>query len=790
MESKFKIIITISIIALLIIILASFLIGYLIKISKQPEVNKNQNININQNVNVNGGGYLPFPQDRFPINQSNGTVEITPKERKLFADYYQPNEIRFSPQVPQYQLPLNIKTDVLNYRDLSRKIDLDAVEDELESQGFVVITYPLSGNKQNFESVYKTLNQQVIPIFVTADSVTHLNQLQLNTIFKEIEQEVFYHTAWQVSKRLYDLAKFRFDQRRQGLTIASDLLIEASRLETAFFATALELLKPKPYQIKDEGISVGLEKKFFSPQEGRQYNFELPESIKDQVNKEVELIKNHNREAKSPLFLYPKDYQVFKPDSAYQSSEKLKNYSLAAKFYSEYLFPLYEKNDSCPDCLLDIDDQRITLVAASLIAQDFNNDKEARNLWLKIYKTLSFFQGLEYDFTYLHYLDALINTFGPDFDVEQIFDPSNPEFEANVAKLQEKLETYSLLEIEGSQKEKAKKGLKLLRAKFPTEDFLFSKLTTPKVGNYLGNPEDKNTWPLTLCHNKEKDYYSRCLPRTLDVLSLINSDTAAEIINLERDNLYQGYNENVNRLKQEIERFDQYTWFGTLYWATLKTLESALTSFKQNFPTFMQSELWQKKEVNTALASRFNLRKKYLIKLQTQEEEISKISTSLIDYGYVEPIPAYYNTLLAVNKMLKNALIDLEIVSVADPIIYRLENNIELLTKLRDISIKELENQNLDPEEIVFIDEFYKQYRLLVGDLDSTVKSVNFTDSTYTSSETKRTLKESLENLNLLLIIYKNPNDELILAAGPVFNYYEFIDTKTLAPWQKEFIKE
>ncbi|MBU1164915.1 DUF3160 domain-containing protein [Patescibacteria group bacterium] len=784
MDSKFKLLIIISVSALILVVLISVLSGYLIRMfNQEPTPNQNINVITNQNPNINS--HLPFSIDKFPVGDGVTGVEVTSKERKLFAEYYMPIDFVYTSQVAQYELPINIKTDVLNYRDLSRKINLDHVEKNLENNGFVVTSYPFGGENRDFETAYYTLNNNVIPVLVTVDSVEYLNQVQLYTMFKEIEQEVFYQTVWQVTEKLYNKAKFRFDQYRQGTQIESDQFIEATRLETAFFATALELLKPKSHQIKDEGISAGLEKKFFSPTDNTQYKYNLPDTISSQVNKELQLIYNHNTTTKSPLFLYQKNYNIFTPNTAYQSSEKLKNYSLAAKFYSEALFPLYAKDESCSDCILDKDDHKIATVAAAMIAQDFRDDKEARNLWLKIYKTLSFFQGLEYDFTYLHYLDALIELFGPDFNVENIFHPDNPQFEENLALLQNKLETYSLLEIEGSQKQTAKKGLKLLRSEFSTENFLFNKLTHPRVVTYIGEAPARGNEPSTYCNLSGN--LTRCVPTTLDVVSLLDFETATNIIASQNNHNYQNYEANVQKLQDEISQFDRYTWLGNIYWATLQNLNMTLLDIPSTYPTFMQSEVWNQKMLNSVLATRFNLRKKYDIKFFQRKSDDRRISSTIIDYGYVEPFPDYYNSVIALNEMLKNALIDLEIISSADSIIEKLDNNIEILTRLKSIAIKELQNQSLDFDEIEFINKFYKQLEQLIGNLDFSTRNVNFDQRIFTQNQGNY-LNEVIENLNLLIVIYKTPNDELILAAGPVFNHYEYQRTKELSSWQRAFI--
>ncbi|RJR31647.1 DUF3160 domain-containing protein [Candidatus Parcubacteria bacterium] len=780
METKNKIyLIAASALATIIFILA----GLLVFLKPKPPADSNQNVNADINDTVNSSRQLPFSKSIFPDGAGNGNGEVVPKERKMFADYYEMEKLYFSPGTAVYQVPLNIKTDVINYRDMSRKLNLDPIQNNLENYGFTVIPYPFEQN-DNFEQIYETLNENEIPVFVTADTISYANLLQQQILFKEIEQDVFYSSMWRVTKRLYERSRSRFDRQRQGQSIASNVMLEAARTETAFFAAVLEILRPKQNQIKEEWVTSGLGKKYFSELESSYFTFEMPELLKNQINNEISLINKHNSITKSPIFLYPIDYSKFSPSSAYSSSEKLKNYSLAAKLYSEILLPLYSVDDSCPQCLLDTDDQRILFVASNLIAQDFRDDKESRNEWLKIYKTLSFFKGLEYDFTYLHYLDALISLFGEEFDAEKLFSPDNPEFERNVYLVQNKLETYTSMEIEGSQKEKHKKGLKLLRSPFSAENYLFVNLITPAVSDYLGDAGDKNL-PKTACLLDSKTV--RCLPRTLDILSLLGSQESSQIISAEKDDLYSGYDEILAQLKNKISTFDKYTWYGNIFWTTLKDINPYLNLNDSGYPTFMSNSLWQKKNLNMVLASRLALRKDVSINFENKKTDPNKMLATESDYGFLEPAPEFYNNLIAENKMIKNAFIDLEIIPKNDPIIERLDNNIEVLSQSLIISLKELENIPLDDEEKLFINEFYKQLNLLSGNLTPGSLSLKFSAISFTSPEGKK-LQEEISGANLILAIYQTPNGEKVLIAGPVFNYYEIIGTKSYAPWQKEFI--
>ncbi|PIV52055.1 hypothetical protein COS18_00735, partial [Candidatus Falkowbacteria bacterium CG02_land_8_20_14_3_00_36_14] len=176
------------------------------------------------------------------------------------------------------------------------------------------------------------------------------------------------------------------------------------RLEAEFFAVALELLKPADKQM-NSNINLVDETKF-KEQEVDKYTITIPDYLINNVAKEVGLIRKANSKGKSPNFLYIMDYNQFKVPDEYKASAKLNNYYLASKWMNA-VFPLYYQSIDCPDCLLDKDDWLINMVAASYIAKDFSNNQDFKNQWAKIYKIISFFSGLRYDFTYLHYNEIL-----------------------------------------------------------------------------------------------------------------------------------------------------------------------------------------------------------------------------------------------------------------------------------------------------------------------------------------------------------------------------------------------
>ncbi len=188
----------------------------------------------------------------------------------------------------------------------------------------MVIENPYNSEEDDITSMYSNLKQNDIPIFITTDSVLHLYHIQFDETLRQIEEKEFYDTLWNM-----DLALLNASIDKYNNTTGEEQ--EAARRNVAYFAVALSLLQPKPDQIQptpdgSEDSYNSINESLFPAGAEKQYNFETPEFVKDNVTAELALIEAHNGFALSPIFKYQEDYSQYVPRGHYTSSEKLKNY--------------------------------------------------------------------------------------------------------------------------------------------------------------------------------------------------------------------------------------------------------------------------------------------------------------------------------------------------------------------------------------------------------------------------------------------------------------------------------
>ena len=253
--------------------------------------------------------------------------------------------------------------------DLSRKINLDTGVADLNRLGFAILDNPWSREINDFYSIYERLEEKQVPIMITSDFLIYYYQNSLKKIFKDIEEDVFYNNLWLVSKDLYNLAKSRYEARLASIGQINDSILEGQRMEMAFFAVALELLKPETKQTVPKGSLDEASK--FSQTDAERFSFNSAPYLREDVLAEVALIKEARENKKSPNLLYVRDYSEFKVPKEYQKDAKLNNFYLAAKWLSS-IFPLEYKTAACPECLLDKEDWRLSMTVP-VYSTDFSS---------------------------------------------------------------------------------------------------------------------------------------------------------------------------------------------------------------------------------------------------------------------------------------------------------------------------------------------------------------------------------------------------------------------------------
>ena len=748
--------------ALLAIAIIAFIVILVIIIKKQttkmPPI-----INPGTEVEEPSGpsGNLPITDKENGFGFSTSTLFTdTAIEYLAFTDFYDKPQNDFAVNINNYELPINIKIDGMNYYDLSRRLNLDAGIDSLNNYGFAILNNPWQNEISDFYSMYEKLEQQQIPFLITSDFLVYYYQNMMKKVFKEIEEHVFFQNLWLINKELYEIAKNRYEARLAMIGNINDAILEGQRMEMAFFAVTLELLKPAQNQIAAKGAIEDRTK--FNEGDVERFSLNLPNYLREDVQREVNLIRAGRETAKSPNLLYIRNYTEFAVPKEYKSDAKLNNFYLAAKWINS-VFPVHYKSDDCPNCLLDQEDWRISMIAASLISQDFSSRPDLKTRWARIYKLIGFFQGLREEIDYVNFRDSLARLFSEDYDIEELFSDRNPESFINLEKLKNQLLARDYPPIRGALDKtdlevKPLVGFKMLADFYWPNEFIFNSVTWPVVGRYEGT----GVRPITVCSYNRVDV--RCNGFSLDIINLITPMTGNPVF--DKNALYVNYQEAAKKLTTQFKR--DGLWHTSNYWSTLILMDTIINPPLTEKPIFMKSETWQQRNINSATAAWVNLQ------LPLENVALAPVFTgsSLSDFArfdenvYVEPNLPLINELIATNKMLAQMFTALRLneeINLASQRIQSIDNDLQIIKKVVE---KELSGEALNSKDAEELTEFARKYAL-DQNRDERDKILQLNWPKY-----KISLKQDLNQLKLLAVVHES-NGNKIISVGPIWHHRE-----------------
>ncbi|PIY32298.1 MAG: hypothetical protein COZ07_06205, partial [Candidatus Infernicultor aquiphilus] len=485
--------------------------------------------------------------------------------------------------------------------------------------------------------------------------------------------------------------------------------------------------------------------KYFSPTEFEQYNFEVPEAVKSLVEKEIELIEKHQGWEYSPIFIYQEDYSQYIPRGHYTKSEKLKNYFKALMWYGRMTAliegsPLLSVGESvCSGNrrgIISESEARIQTLQAFLLAHQFSKNQDLQERWNRIYAITSFLVGFSDDLGPNEYGEVLEKLFPEDLSPQRIEEKYEELKEAILAvaynpKIYSGLgacellmpcppleeEEIQALKLQAQELLTETKGFRLMGQRFTLDSYLFSEMVSPYSGEYSGLklplPTDEKpftfTWEDSYAPDRKNRPFTwvktevkacpppatrevRGFPRGLDLMALLGSERAKDILESSGDTQYTDYEKKFSELKKEVDSLSQADWYKNLYLNWLLVLKALGIKFGEGYPTFMQTIAWQDKELNTALASWTELRHDTLLYVKqsyTMAERGGMFEPPVV--GYVEPLPEFYARLLTLTEMTNQGFKNLIPPEELEKLMIEagLSKFSEILSLLLDISQKE-----------------------------------------------------------------------------------------------------
>ncbi len=579
----------------------------------------------------------------------------------------------------------------------------------------------------DFFALYSSLRKEKIPVLLTSDIILHTSHLFFDYLLRILEYFKLSPLVDSLSKEMVEAF------RREYNTARDSLFKEACRRNLAYFSVGASLLNP---------------------------DFEIPQSVESIVNAEISLIKKHSDICKSPLFHYREDYTQFTPRGHYTRNPLLKRYFWTLMWYGRMRFSLEDMMQS---------------LQSLLILKVMHNSPEIERKWKKIFDTFTLLIGETDDANYLTLLPVAQKVFGKDITLEEkdIWRKID-----NFIKECRKLPSPKIFSTPETPQEAGVKNFRFFGQRFTFDSHILQKLVWPHIGMYKGHGK-----PFTYgyVYLWGAPYPTRVFPRGLDILSVLGSKEAEEILKEEGDTEYEGYDKNIEELRKEFERLEKKS----IYEHYLFILKYLIQSDHGNAPEFMRMKAWRLKELNTALGFWSELRHDVILYVKMSATTCScssiwrKKKKREEPPAFVEPYPVVYRELRNLVEKTREYLEQTGfLLSELDDNFYKFE---EFLSEIERLSLKELEGKSLSDEERKFIREGGKKLRSAIRFPWKYLKKViNTTDSktpviadVHTDYNSGLVLEEGVGNPDLIYVKMKIDGRDVILKGG-VLSHYEF----------------
>jgi len=596
------------------------------------------------------------------------------------------------------------------------------------------------GKVKEFFPVYETNRYQYVPNFITVDSVMHTYHLMFDSMLKDLEEDYLAEANSELTKVMVTKSLEQYDEYS-----ADQELANAAKRNAAFFSVAAKLIDP---------------------------TFTIPALVEDEVKVELALINDHTEfMAISPVMAIgfdnpnaldnvKEDYTQYIPRGHYTKTDLLKKYFTSMMWQGRVTFLSKDKT---------------TVLSALLISDVMAQNDDIYTLWDSIYAPINFFVGKADDITYYEYR-AIYDEVFPDgfandatkidtfFEEVKKLDPpqinSIPIFDATIQPDRDEVIT----------------GFRFQGQRFTVDAMIFQNLIYRDV-------------------EETAEGERKMFPTMLEVPAAIGDDTALDILKSDTDFFtYPNYESQMNNLRASLSEIGLDKWTQNLYWSWIYTLNGMVGDTPEGYPGFMQTDKWQRKELNTYVASLTELKHDTILYSKQVMAEMGDggPTTAPDDKGYVEPNIETYRRLLALVQMTRSGLLDRELIASTDDTncqfledksqkaYCNLEHLESVVTTLIDISKKELVEEALSEDEYDFIRSYGAELEtMFMNTLDPEANRYTAVDDNPAmliadvASAPGEVLEEGTGYINYIYVIVP-VEGELRITKGAVYSQYEF----------------
>ena len=623
--------------------------------------------------------------------------------------------------VPEY----SVAEDLSNISNINDYInDYFAFNDE-QTKALVENKFFVDGSRayeQPFE-VYEGNEYGFLPNFVTADSLLHLFHISYDGLLRELEVKEF-------MPRLIEVSRTMATKSLEDYNNAKDPVVkELAMKNTAYFVLAEKLF-------------------------GEEYSGELPQEVKDLVDKEYKNIEAMSK-ADSNLVAKAVDYSQFKPRGHYTRSEELKKYFRGAMLFSQEAMIFYDDEGK------PIDEN---IIQGLMMAKNLINDEESFKKWEDVNDSVNFLVENSEDVDPYLMGQVYFSHFNKDTGVDKLAD------EKNLEKVYKTLDQLPKPKIQYY------------------EDTSFRFMPQRAVLD--------NVWAQNLLDTDRPS--KRPLYSGLDIAALLGSKEAEEMVLADEQNKkWDEFEKRYKEAKDMAKVLDDETeGRKNVYRSWLWMLKSYEEEIPESFPEFMKSKAWAFKDLNSQLGSWAQLKhdtilygKQAAAEMGGGEEEHE------MPQSYVEPRVGLYDRMIWAMNYMKENLKARELLTESNE--KNMNNFIDMVDFLRKVSVAELKNEIVDAKDqerlfyiggemenifIKFVDEKVEFFNEIEEQADrnmATIADLMMTVENTVGIESSKYLEVGSGMAQEMYVVYQI-GDKIILGTGPVYSYYEFLSDERM----------
>ena len=359
------------------------------------------------------------------------------------------------------------------------------------------------------------------------------------------------------------------------------------------------------------------------------------------------------------------DYTQYKVRGYYEGDETLEKYFRTMMWYGRIGFDLGKEDQ---------------VKSAVLMTMAIDEDPEN---WETIYSVTSFFAGASDDAGYNIFADLVKSNYGKIPQVSEVSTDS-ASFD-KVMQAAKKLDPPKINSIPVNEtEENVITTFRFMGQRFTIDASIMQRLVYRNV--------EENS-------SGEKRY----LPDTLDTAAALGSDVAYSILEENGATDYKKYDDNLTVIKGFFSQDNDELWNASLYSGWLNTLRPLFDKKTEGYPSYMLSDEWAKKDLETFAGSYAELKHDTILYAKQIMAEMGDGGEEYYpdDRGYVDPEPVIYSRFMFLAEKTKEGLDNMGLLdSDAKKDLDLLE---EMAEKLLAISEKELKNESLSDEDYEFI---------------------------------------------------------------------------------------